>query len=125
MQAPVSEQAERKKRLLIYLLIGFALISLFVCVFIIPAVTITGSWLVSRPKQVEAQPQVVVPNVVGQDYRKGEAVLKEHGLRMQVLAKRWDENQPVDVIVLQNPSAGESVAVGHTIDVVIGAKPPY
>lgn len=64
--------------------------------------------------------QVTVPNVVGQDYRKGEAMLKEKGLGMKVLAKRSDQNQPVDIILDQVPRGGQSVDLGYTVGVMIG-----
>jgi len=109
-------KSKRKKKLLIYLAIGI-LIFIFI---IIPSVTLTGLWISVRQKRAERPPQVKVPNVVGQDYRKGEAMLKEKGLGMQVLAKRSDQNQPVDIILDQVPRGGESVDLGYTVGVMVG-----
>jgi beta-lactam-binding protein with PASTA domain len=61
--------------------------------------------------------------VVGQEYRKGESLLKEKGLGMRVLGLRWDQNQPVGIIFDQNPLAGERVVLGYTVTVTIGGKP--
>jgi len=81
-------------------------------------------WLSERQKRAERPPQVTVPNVVGQDYRKAEAMLKEKGLRMRVLAKRSDQNQPVDIILDQVPLVGENVDLGYAVGVTIGTLPP-
>jgi beta-lactam-binding protein with PASTA domain len=112
--------SKRKKRFLICLVIGFAAF-----IFILrPAGFLTGLWLSERQKRAERTPQVKVPNVVGQDYRRGEAILKEKGLRMRVLAKRWDQNQPVDIILDQVPFGSENVDLGYTVGVTVGAQPP-
>ena len=116
MGSNANGKSKRKKKLLIYLAIGI-LIFIFI---IIPSVTLTGLWISVRQKRAERPPQVKVPNVVGQDYRKGEAMLKEKGLGMQVLAKRSDQNQPVDIILDQVPRGGESVDLGYTVGVMVG-----
>lgn len=111
-----SNNSKWKTGLLICLVVGVALF-----VFIIrPAGFLAGLWLSERQKRAERSPQVKVPNVIGQDYRKGEAMLKEKGLMIRVLAKRSDENQPIDMILDQVPRGGESVDVGYTIGVTIG-----
>jgi beta-lactam-binding protein with PASTA domain len=110
----------RNTKLLICLLAGF-----FVCTsIVVPGAFLTGLWLSERQKRAERIPQVKVPNVVGQDYHKGEAILKERGLRMRVLAKRWDQNQQVDIILDQVPFGSENVDLGYTVGVTIGAQPP-
>jgi beta-lactam-binding protein with PASTA domain len=115
-----SQTPKPRKRLLICLVIGFA----FFIFIVRPAGFLTGLWLSERQKRAERAPQVKVPNVVGQDYRRGEAILKERGLRMLVLAKRWDQNQPVDIILDQVPFGSENVDLGYTVGVTIGAPPP-
>lgn len=108
--------SKRKKRLLITLLVSFA-----VFVFIVlPATFLTGLWLSERQERADRFPQVKVPNVVGQDYRTAEAMLKERGLGISVLARRSDQNQPMDVVLDQVPFGGESVDVGYTIGVTVG-----
>lgn len=120
MQTPENQKPKLKsKRLLIYALIGVA-----VFVFIIlPVGFLTGLWISVRQERASRPPTVVVPNVVGQEYRKGELLLKERGLRMRVLAVRSDQNQPEGVILDQNPLAGDNVVANHTVGVTIGGKP--
>lgn len=111
---------KRKKKLLVAVLVG-----VFVFVWIIlPAGFLTGLWLSERQKRAERSSQVKVPNVIGQDYRNAEAMLKEKGLRMRVLAKRSDQNQPVDIILDQVPFGGENVDLGYAVGVTIGTLPP-
>jgi beta-lactam-binding protein with PASTA domain len=112
--------SKRKKWLLIFLVVGFAIF----IVIIRPAGFLTFLWLSERQKRTERTPQVKVPNVIGQDYRRGEAILKEKGLRMRVLAKGWDQNQPIDIILDQVPYGSENVDLGYTVGVTIGAQPP-
>lgn len=113
------DRSSKKKKRLIYALIG-ALVFVFI---IIPAALLTGLWITERQKRAERPPRVEVPNVVGRDYRSGQVVLEAQGLKMQINATRWDKNQPVGIIIDQNPLAGESVEVGHTIGVSVGGKP--
>lgn len=116
---PSGDRSSKKKKRLIYALIG-VLVFVFI---IIPAALLTGLWITERQKRAERPPRVEVPNVVGQDYKSGQAVLEAKGLKMQINATRWDQNQPVGVIIFQNPAAGESVEVGQTVGVSVGGKP--
>ncbi|MEK6282515.1 MAG: PASTA domain-containing protein [Acidobacteriota bacterium] len=116
VRSNANDESKRKKKLLIYLVIGI-LVFVFI---IIPSVTLSGLWVSVRQKRAERPAQIKVPNVVGQDYRKGEAMLKEKGLGMQVLATRSDQSQPVDIILDQVPRGGESVDLGYTVGVMIG-----
>lgn len=112
-------KAKRRKKLLIYALIG-VLVFVFI---VLPAALLTGLWITERQKRAEEPPRVRVPNVVGRDYRSGQSVLEAQGLKMQINATRWDKNQPVGIIIDQNPLAGESVEVGHSVGVSVGGKP--
>ena len=112
-------KAKRRKKLLIYALVG-VLVFVFI---VLPAALLTGLWITERQKRAEEPPRVRVPNVVGRDYRSGQAVLEAQGLKMQINATRWDKNQPVGIIIDQNPLAGESVEVGHSVGVSVGGKP--
>lgn len=112
-------KAKRRKKLLIYVLVGV----LVVVFIIIPAALLTGLWITERQKRAERPPQVKVPNVVGQEYRSGQAVLEAQGLKMQILPPRWDRDRPAGIIIDQNPLAGESVEVGHIVTVSVGGKP--
>lgn len=116
---PSVARSLKKKKLLIYTLVG-GLVFVFI---IIPTALLTGLWITERQKRAERPPQVKVPNVVGRDYRSGQAVLEAQGLKMQINATRWDKNQPVGIIIDQNPLAGESVEVGHSVGVSVGGKP--
>jgi len=119
MLAPnTNHTSKRKTRLLICLAIVLAI---FV-VIVRPAAFLGGLWLSERQKRAERAPQVRVPNVIGQDYRKGEAILQEKGLRIRVLAKRSDQHQPVDIILDQVPLGG--VDMGYAVGVTIGTQPP-
>jgi len=120
VQPNANRESKRKKKLLISLVIG-----LLIFIFIVfPAGALIGIWISVNQKLAQRPPQVEVPNVVGQDYRKGEAILREKGLRMQVLAERSDQNQPVDIILFQIPGAGESIDLGYPVGVTIGRLPP-
>ena len=114
-----TSESKRKKKLLIGLLIGI-LCFIFI---VIPVAALTGLWITVRQERARRIPQVKVPNVVGQDYRRGEVLLKEKGLGMRVLAKRSDQHQPADIILDQNPFGGENVDVGYTVGVTIGGRP--
>jgi len=114
-----TNESKWPKKLLIGLLIGFLCF-----VFIVTAAPLLGLWISVRQERARRTPQVKVPNVIGQDYRKAEAILKENGLRMRVLAKRSDQNQPVDMILDQVPFAGENVDLGYAVGVTIGTLPP-
>jgi beta-lactam-binding protein with PASTA domain len=120
LEPNTNHRSKWSKKLLISLLIGTFLFIFF----IVPAGFLTGLWLSERQKRAERPPQVKVPNVIGQDYRKAEAMLKEKGLRMRVLAKRSDQNQPVDIILDQVPFGGENVDTGYAVGVTIGGLPP-
>ena len=119
MQGPSEQDMKKRRKRLIRVLIVVAVI-VFI---IIPAAALTGLWITERQKRAGRPPQVTVPNVVGQEYRKGESILEEKGLKMRVLATRWDQNQPVGVIIDQSPLAGESVEVGRSVGVSVGGKP--
>lgn len=114
-----NHESKWKIKLLIGLVVG---ILVFTCI-VLPGAALTGLWISERQKRAERSPQVKVPNVIGQDYRKGEAMLKEKGLGIRVLAQRSDQNQPVDIILDQSPFAGESVNLGYIVGVTVGRLP--
>jgi beta-lactam-binding protein with PASTA domain len=118
MQDP-SRLTKKKKRQLIYALVG-VLVFLFI---ILPAAGLTTIVVLERRERARRPPQVTVPNVIGQDYRAAETVLKARGLKMSVLAARWDQDQPVGIIIDQTPLGGESVDVGHDVGVTVGGRP--
>lgn len=120
MRPSTNHESKRKIELVIGLVVG---ILIFTCI-VLPGTALTGLWLSERQKRAERSPQVKVPNVIGQDYRKGEAMLKEKGLGIRVLAQRSDQSQPVDIILDQSPFAGESVNLGYTVGVTVGRRPP-
>lgn len=122
MQTPADyqESKRKKKKQLIYALIGIAV---FVCV-ILPVCFSTGLLIIIYHETADRPPTAVVPNVVGLEYRQGELLLKEKGLKMKVIATRSDQNQPVGIILDQIPPAGESIDVRRAVGVIIGGKDP-
>jgi beta-lactam-binding protein with PASTA domain len=118
-ETSASGNLKRRRRQLIRVLIAAAA---FIFI-IIPAALLTGLWITERQKRAERPPRVEVPNVVGKDYRSGQAMLEAKGLKMQINGTRWDQNQPVGVIIDQNPPAGESVEVGLSVGVSVGGNP--
>jgi beta-lactam-binding protein with PASTA domain len=118
MEDEVRQDAKKKRKLLIWVLIGVAV---FVCI-ILPVCFLTGLSIVIYQGTANRTPTAVVPNVVGLEYRKGELLLKEKGLKMKVLAVRSDQNQPVGIILSQTPPAGESLDVRRAVAVTIGGK---
>ena|SRR5947209_2850206 len=118
MQSPTKQNPKRRRRL-IYLLVG-CLVFLFV---VVPAGFLTGLWISVRQEKAARPAQVITPNVIGQEYRQGEALLKSRGLNMQVRATRADRNQQGGVIVDQTPRAGESIPANYTVSVVLSDTP--
>src|SRR2546423_6526501 len=102
MQSPNKQNPKRRRRL-IYLLVG-CLIFIFV---VVPAGFLTGLLISVRQENASRPVQVITPNVIGQEYRQGEALLRSKGLNMQVKARRADLNQPSGIIVDQSPRVGE------------------
>ena len=118
MEDDVCRDMKKKRKLLIFVLIGVAV---FVCI-ILPVCFFTGLLIVIYQETANRTPTAVVPNVVGLEYRKGELLLEEKGLKMKVLATRSDQNQPVGIILDQIPPPGESLDVRRTVIVTIGGK---
>src|SRR5947209_19435919 len=118
MQSPNKQNLKRRRRL-IYLL-GGCLVFLFV---IVPAGFLTGLWISVRQDNAARPAQVITPNVIGQGYRQGEALLKSKGLNIQVKATRTYQNQQGGIIVDQSPRAGESIPINYTVSVVLSDTP--
>ena len=114
-----NKQNPKRRRRLIYLLVG-CLIFIFV---VVPAGFLTGLLISIHQEKASRPAQVITPNVIGQDYRQGEALLRSKGLNMQVRATRTDRNQPGGVIVDQTPRAGESIPANYTVSVVLSDTP--
>lgn len=111
-----NHKSKWKKGLLIALLVGVALF-----VFVArPAAFLTGLWLSERQKRAERPQQVKVPNVIGQDLRTAERMLREKGLGTRVLARRSDQNQPMDIVLDQTPFGGENVDIGYPAGLTLG-----
>ena len=104
---------------MIYLL-GGCLVFLFV---IVPAGFLTGLWISVRQEKAARPAQVITPNLIGQEYRQGEALLRSKGLNMQVRATRTGRNQQGGIIVDQSPRAGESIPANYTVSVVLSEPP--
>jgi hypothetical protein len=115
MQSLDHHETKRKQKRLIRILVGIAAL-VFI---IIPALALTGLWISVRHEKTARPSMAVVPHVVGQEYRKGESLLNEKGLKMQVNAVRWDQNQPVGIILDQNPLHGVSIDAKRAVSVII------
>ncbi|MBA2643841.1 MAG: Stk1 family PASTA domain-containing Ser/Thr kinase [Solirubrobacterales bacterium] len=72
----------------------------------------------------EAPPEVDVPDVV--DLREGEARSQLEGIDLRVRRERIDAERPEDVGVVleQDPPAGETLAPGSVVTIVVGRTPP-
>jgi beta-lactam-binding protein with PASTA domain len=110
----------KKKKLLVSGVVG-----LLIFVFLmLPAMGLAGLVWSEHVVRSKRLPEAKVPEVKGLDKDQAEAKLRASGLKIRVLAERWDLDAPVDVVVDQNPITGESVEVGHTVGVVLSAKEP-
>lgn len=119
MQAPADDTARKKKRRLIYMLVG-VLVFIFV---ILPAAALTGLWITERQKRAQEPPRVEVPNVIGQDLQSVESLLKGRGLGVRVNAMRADTGGRPGVVLDQVPLGGEKVPVNYVVSVVVSGPP--
>lgn len=122
MQAPAvidSERQRKRKRRLIYLLAG-VLVFVFI---ILPAAALTGLWITERQKRAQEPQQVEVPNLIGQDYKSVESLLKGVGLSVRVNAMRADTGERPGVVLDQVPLGGNRVPVNYVVGVVVSGPP--
>lgn len=63
------------------------------------------------------------PKLVGSTRMEALATLKEAGLRMRVTGERYSEKFEAGVVMRTDPRAGDKVAAGGTVDVVLSKGP--
>ena len=110
----------RNKPLLAATLLGFAL----VCFIVLPAIALSGLALSVRRERLSRPPQTRVPPLVGLDYKTAETTLHNSKLNIRVLAHRYDPPVEPGKILFQTPQAGESVACGTVVGIVISKEDP-
>ena len=64
---------------------------------------------------------VKIPKIEGMDYAKARSLLEEHGLNVMVSDSGYNKSMPANSILIQNPGAGTTVKLGHTIYVTVNS----
>jgi beta-lactam-binding protein with PASTA domain len=64
---------------------------------------------------------VVVPKVEGMDYAKARSLIEDHGLNVMVSDSGYNKSMAANSILIQNPGAGTTVKLGHTIYVTVNS----
>jgi beta-lactam-binding protein with PASTA domain len=100
-------------------------ITALVCFIVLPAIALSGLALSVRRERLSRPPQTRVPLLVGLDYNTAETTLHNSKLNIRVLAHRYDSPVEPGKILFQSPQAGESVACGTVVGIVISKEDPY
>jgi beta-lactam-binding protein with PASTA domain len=66
-----------------------------------------------------AQPQVTVPNVVGQTQGSAQAAITTAGLIVGVITQAYSATIPAGSVISQNPAAGTTVLPGTAVNLVV------
>ena len=93
-----------------------------VCFIVLPAIALAGLALSVRRERLSRPPQTRVPPLVGLDYKTAETTLHNSKLNIRVLAQRYDPPIEPGTILFQTPQAGESVACGTVVGIVISKE---
>ena len=64
---------------------------------------------------------VVVPKVEGMDYAKARSLIEDHGLNVMVSDSGYNKAMAANSILIQNPGAGTTVKMGHTVYVTVNS----
>lgn len=96
----------------ILLIIGAIIVFLFLLNYLIMP------WYVNSP-------EVVIPNVIGEDISQAEFKLKEANLDAVINDTIFDTRYPVGKVIIQTPKAGEIVKEGRNIYLVISGGVSY
>jgi beta-lactam-binding protein with PASTA domain len=91
----------------------------------LPAIALSGLALSVRRERLSRPPQTRVPQLVGLDYKTAETTIHNSKLNIRVLANRYDPPTEPRKILFQSPQAGESVACGTVVGIVISKDNPY
>lgn len=89
---------------------------------VLPAIALSGLALSVRRERLSRPPQTRVPQLVGLDYQTAETTLQNSKLNIRVLAHRYDPPTEPGKILFQTPQAGESVACGTVVGIVISKE---
>ena len=101
------------------------LVIALVCFIVLPAIALSGLALSVRRERLSRPPQTRVPAIVGLDYKTAETTLHNSKLNIRVLAQRYDPPIEPGKILFQTPQAGESVACGTVVGIVISRDDPF
>ena len=96
-----------------------------VCFIVLPAIALSGLALSVRRERLSRPPQTRVPPLVGLDYQTAETTLHNSKLNMRILAHRYDPPVEPGKIIFQTPQAGESIACGTVVGIVISIDDPF
>jgi serine/threonine-protein kinase len=70
----------------------------------------------------KGQPQVAVPNVIGQNEENARAALEDAGFKVKV-TKKESADQPDGTVLSQRPASGDRPK-GSTVTIVVASTPP-
>jgi hypothetical protein len=107
------------------LLVATLVIIALLCFIVVPAIALSGLALSVRRERLSRPPQTRVPPLVGLDYKTAETTLHNAKLNIRVLAQRYDPPIELGKILFQTPQAGESVACGTVVGIVISIDDPF
>ena len=93
-----------------------------VCFIVLPAIALSGLALSVRRERLSRPPQTRVPPLLGLDYKTAETTLHNSKLNIRVLAQHYEPPTEPGTIIFQTPQAGESVACGTVVGIVISKE---
>ena len=64
---------------------------------------------------------VRIPKVEGMDYGKARSLLEAHGLNIMVSDSGYNKAMAANCVLIQNPGAGTTVKLGHTVYVTVNS----
>ena len=64
---------------------------------------------------------VKIPMVEGMDYAKARSLIEAHGLNIMVSDSGYNKSMAANSILIQNPGAGTTVKLGHTVYVTVNS----
>ena len=64
---------------------------------------------------------VKIPKVEGMDYAKARSLIEAHGLNIMVSDSGYNKSMAANSILIQNPGAGTTVKLGHTVYVTVNS----
>ena len=64
---------------------------------------------------------VKIPKIEGMDFTKARSLIEDHGLNIMVSDSGYNKAMAANSILVQNPGAGTTVKLGHTIYVTVNS----